>query len=239
MIGGMWSINTIAKTLIVVFALAGQAMGGEEQISIQDIDGNELINELTAVSDDPDLVTMVFWLPEEFWDWSFSQDPSLSSEVREQMVSVIRPYAMFGIVDGKMGPFGGVSFVNFVDLRRGVVLVDGSGGRHKPLSEDVLSPDALNLGAMMKPVLTNFVGPLGENMYFFFFESTVGEGAAIASPQAPGRFSVEVGDQVFDWKTPLSTVIPPKFCPIDNEKMNGTWKYCPFHGAELLEPESE
>jgi len=74
-------------------------------------------------------------------------------------------------------------------------------------------------------------------MALFYFPGTTDQGKRIASTTQEGTFSVEVGDQVFAWRTPLGSVLPKKVCPVDGEEMSGAWTYCPLHGEKLTTQE--
>ena len=199
------------------------------------IDVERLISETQKQTADPNRLTSVWWLPEEFWQSIFSEDETMPEEAVEEILAVVRPYALFGIFDGTLGPLGGATFTDPETLREFIVLVDKHGQRYPPLEPEKISPDARNLAMMMQPLLAGILGPTGESVGFFFFPAVVGDSEPIASATAKGGFRVEVGDQVFEWKTPLGSVLPPKTCPVDREQMSGLWTYCPWHGKELQE----
>lgn len=48
-----------------------------------------------------------------------------------------------------------------------------------------------------------------------------------------GKFSMLMDKTEYKWRLPLSSLLPPRLCPIDDEKLNGAWKFCPTHGVEL------
>lgn len=223
-----------AGALCAVLVLAISSMSSAVSDLDHEIDPNELFADTQRNSLDPDRLTMVWWLPEEFWTWSFAQDDTISEEGVEQFLAVLRPYVLLVVLEGTVGPLGGANFSDLEELRERVALVDAKGGRHTPLGDDGITADARNLASMMKPILANMLGPTGENMGFFFFPSTTGDGEAIASATTEGTFSVEVGDELFEWKTPLGSVLPPKVCPVDDEEMSGAWSYCPWHGKKLV-----
>jgi hypothetical protein len=58
-------------------------------------------------------------------------------------------------------------------------------------------------------------------------------GKNLIDAKLQGQFKVLHSNSDFLWKLPLSTLMPPKFCPVDKEKMKGTWSYCPIHGQKL------
>ena len=63
-----------------------------------------LIDETQKSVPDSDRVTLAWWLPEEFWQWSLSQNPSLTEQGIEEFLDVLRPYTLLAVVDGTIGP---------------------------------------------------------------------------------------------------------------------------------------
>lgn len=195
------------------------------------IDLNSLIRETQQMSQSPDEMTMVWWLPEEFWLSSLSQDASVSPEMMEQFLATIRPYLMLAVLDGTIGAFGGVTYRAEDALRQSTRLRDASGETYTVLPADEIDADTTNLLAMMKPVLVNMLGALGQNMHFVLFRSS--DGDRIADARKPGSFEVVVDDKVFGYRLPLGSVLPPRFDPKTGEQFPGNYRYSPFTGTKL------
>ena len=204
-----------------------------------DFNINTFIQETQKQTPDPDRVTLAWWLPEEFWEWSLTQNQAVSDQGMEEFLEVLRPYLLVVVLDGRIGPLGGITFVGPKELSASVAVVDATGQRYLPLDDDRISPDARNLASMMTPVLANMLGPMGENMAFVYFHALTSDGAPIATTATTGTFSVVVAEQVFEWSTPLGSVLPSKVCPADGQALSGAWSYCPWHGEELVAKDSQ
>lgn len=226
-------ILAIAGALAIASAFVPQTVAEPAQ----EIDFNRLMNETMQQTPAADRLTLVWWLPEEFWKWSVAQEGSLTEKATEEFLAVLRPYTLFVVLDGTLGPMGGATFRDSEDLRKGVVLVDAAGGEYRPIAADGVSADARNLVTMMKPVLANMMGPMGENMTFFFFPGETKDSKPIARAATKGEFVLKVDDEAFAWRTPLGSVLKVKVCPVDGEEMNGAWTYCPWHGKKLAAKE--
>lgn len=212
--------GAVAVCLTVPVFAASTALAQRPDVKL-----NDLISETQKDTPDPDRVTMVWWLPDEYWEVVLQEEAA-------EALSVVGPYVIIGAVDGKIGPFGGITFETETSVRNRLRLVDGEGRAHTPLAEDQVSPDARSLLAMMRPVLGNALGAMGENFHFFVFAGGEGGGAHLSATEE-GSFSVFIGDEEFAWRLPLGSLLPPKFCPVDGEALSGAWKFCPWHGAAL------
>ena len=203
------------------------------------VDINQLVAETQKQTAEANKLMMVWWMPEAFWRATLTQGQAMTAAGADQFLSVLRPYVLVAVVDGSIGPLGGMTFMDQAALASTIRLVDGLGARYSPFDVKDLTSDARNLSAMMRPVLSSMIGQMGENMHFFFFPSTDVNGDRIADAAKPGGFAIELGQEVFRWKLPLGSVLPRKVCPEDGETMNGAWNYCPWHGTELVHQKSE
>ena len=194
---------------------------------------SDLMRETQKRGDLPGRLTVVWWLPEEFWGLALKKSGGLSDEQQEAFLRAVRPYLIFAVVDGKIGPLGGSEFVDQETLRAGIRIVDRKGKDYAPLADDRLSADVKNLSATMKSMFGNMLGAMGQGMSFFIFQATTADGTAIAAATREGTFSLELGEQTFAWRLPLGSLLSQKVCPVDGERMSGAWKYCPFHGKPL------
>lgn len=177
---------------------------------------------------------MVWWIPDQFWQASFSQDPTMSQEQISQFLEVMRPYTLIGVVDAKVGPLGGTNFTSERIVRSRVIIEDREGKTYRPIEESALNPDIKNLLAFMKPVLMNTIGPMGENLHFLVFQSTTQDGQPIADATKEGFFIVNALGEEFKYKLPLGSVLPPKYDPETGEKFPGNYDYNPFTGSRLV-----
>lgn len=216
-----------AALLVCLCAGAAAAQGAK-------VDLGRLVEETQRSSPEPDRMTLVWWIPEEFWRASFSQDASMTKAQTDAFVQTISPYMMFAIVDGKLGALGGVTYKSEEVIRGTIQVVDARGTVYRPLAGDKIDPDTRNLLAMMKPVLGNMMGKMGENMHFVVFPGKDAQGRRIADALKDGSLTLKMGADVFEWKLPLGSLLPPKVCPVDHEQMNGAWKFCPWHGEKLV-----
>ena len=184
-------------TLVLVCFLCSFATvaGAQEwKISV-----NDLIDETQRVSDDPDRLGLVWWLPDAFWEASMSEgDAPSTPEQIEDFLKIFEGYTVFAVADGAIGALGGVSWASPEETRAAAVLHGSDGTRYTPIATDDVSPDAVNLAAMMGPVLEGMLGPMGENMEFLFFPSTGADGEPIADPVAEGTFSFQLGEDMYD-----------------------------------------
>jgi hypothetical protein len=136
-------------------------------------------------------------------------------------------------VDGKIGNFGGVTYESESSIRNSIRLIDNQRNNYRPLSTETVNADMKNFLSMMKPVFVNMLGPLGQNMHFFLFPPKNEAGQDIADAKKEGTFSVKLNQREFKWRLPLGSLLAPKICPVDGERLSGAWKFCPWHGVEL------
>lgn len=198
------------------------------------IDLNALTQETQKTSRKTDEVSLLWWIPEEFWRASLSQNSDLSVTRAEEFLKVLRPYFALVVIDGRMGPLGGLTFKPEAMIRESVQLIDASGKRYRPIHNDSLDGDIRNLLQMFKPILSNMLGPLGQNMHFLLFPARDSRGSMIADARKEGGFSVLLGNAEYKWRLPLGSLLLTKTCPVDGESLNGAWTFCPWHGARLL-----
>ena len=193
-----------------------------------------LVAETQRTSGDPNRVHLVWWVPVDLWPVAMGANPNVSKQQIDQLVRVMSPYTLIAVADGEVGPLGGVNWMSEGALRSRLAIVDSKGEEYTPLSPEQVGADARNLAAVLKPLLTNVVGAVGENLHFFYFPAQTRTGAAIAEAGAEGAFAVKSVDIVHRWRLPLGSLLPPTQCPVDGERMNGGWKFCPWHGKELV-----
>jgi hypothetical protein len=228
-------LNTSAlrSRLLLAAALACACAGAAPAQQAGRIDINALTEETQKTLPDPDRMTLVWWIPEQFWHATLAQDPTTSKAQADAFIRTVSPYVMFVVVDGKIGAFGGVTYKTEDAIRGAIQVVDARGVAHRPLGREKIDADTLNLLMAMKPILASMMGRMGENMHFVLFPAKDAAGRRLADPAQEGALALKLGENSFRWKLPLGSVLPPKTCPVDGERMSGAWKFCPWHGEKL------
>jgi hypothetical protein len=204
---------------------------------------------LPHTSDSPDLLRetqlsiagnghsgLVWWIPLEFWVHS-AEERGESPEKAAETFKALKPYIIVGVFVAKVSLLGSFEFVSSPDMKTNIVIRDAQGNDYAAVAEP--APDAKNLAAAVKPILAGALGKAGENFEFLFFLNQTRQGTVIAEAQQKGQFSIVlkkiagVPESRFEWRLPLTSVMPPKFCPVGKEPVHANWDYCPWHGVAL------
>lgn len=200
-----------------------------------EVDIDDLIAECQRAVRGRSYVGFVWWVPVEFWLESAREESGIPPSVVEEF-EALRAYTTVVVVAGRIGRLGTVHFVSGEDLRANIVIRDRKGIEYRPLAE--ISEEARMLALVLRPVLAQATGRMGESMEVLFFPGANSEGDPISHPLRVGGFEVVlrhvVGDeQVFEFRTPLSSLRPPRFCPAGGERVEANWKFCPWHATPL------
>ena len=173
------------------------------------------------------------WLPEEYWDIALDIDPMIKMLVGKQMLSTIRPYNIFVVSRSEKSSRRIPTYDTRTALQNNIKLIDNNGNSYSPYSGEKIT------GAMQL-ILSDLRQSFAEDfevdkkfLHFFLFPSHDEKKNRITDPTKEGSFSLLVEVKEFEWQLPLPELIPKKECPVDGKLLNGTWKYCPLHGAEL------
>src|SRR5467141_1460558 len=135
-------------------------------------------------------IGIVWWIPADFWEASAKRQGSSPERAREMFAS-LREYTIVCVAVGKMG-IGTINWSTEADVRSNTVLRDSAGINYKSVTE--LSSDAQGLLSIVKPVLTNVLGPMGQNLQFLLYPAKTSAGSTIADARRPGSFSVVISD---------------------------------------------
>ncbi|NNC70130.1 MAG: hypothetical protein HKN90_04825 [Flavobacteriaceae bacterium] len=194
---------------------------------------NKLTEETQQLSESPDKMRMVWWIPTDFWEAVFSQDASIPTSDADKMLAQFEKYTMVATIDGDIDTDGNIQYVSEDDIFNTLKVVDNTQQEFSPLTEDQIDLDTKRLITIMKPVLGNMLGKLGENMHFFLFQRTDDPLHKIVNPKNKESFAVKLNDERFEWQLPLGSLLRPQKCPVDQQLLDGSWTYCPYHGKPL------
>lgn len=196
-----------------------------------------IIKETQQTVGGKDTTGFVWWLPAEFWEQSAIEQGSTPEQARSSFAA-LRDYTMVIIAVGKVG-LGNINWRSEKEIRAGTSLRDSDGQVYQPLQE--ISGDAQGIASIVRPVLANILGPMGQNLQILFFPAKTKSGRPIADPTRASSFSVVLSnlttlkESEFSWRLPLTSLSPPKFCPAGKERVEANWKFCPWHGVPLDE----
>jgi len=174
---------------------------------------------------------MVLWIPAQFWEIVGSQ-MKLPPETVTNIAKEMSPYMMFCVVDYSMEG-SQIVFKSAEDIRTTLKMVDSSKHVYLPLDDKNVSPTALRMVNQFQPIMAKLLGQFGDGMHVFLFDGT-NNGKPAFEVDKPNRFLLTWEGASAKYTLPLASVLPPKYCPIDREQMQGNWNYCPIHGAKLL-----
>jgi len=197
------------------------------------IDSGAVIQETQHMTNTKDELKFVWWIPVDFWQISLREEKDMTTAQIDEITKIFSPYLTVVVVDGKVGPMGGVKYISEADIRAGIKIRDRQGKLYGPLDEDKLDPDFKNGLGFMKPVFANLLGPMGENMQIFVFPVADSKGQKIADATKEGSFTVLLDGKEFKWRLPLGSLLPSKTCPACGEKLSGAYKFCHWDGTKL------
>jgi hypothetical protein len=204
-------------------------------------DDPDLLRETQLGIREKEYVGLVWWTPFEFWQVSGAQQ-GIPPETTAKNMRALHDYTIVTIFLARISGLGALDFVSREDIRKNVRLRDASGVEYLPIPEP--SQDAKILSAIIRPVLAGALGKAGENFDMLFFPARGKDGVLIADAARKGQFFVVLKniagspESVYEWNTPLTSIAPPKYCPVGKERVHADWDYCPRHGVPLNSPQN-
>ena len=196
----------------------------------------KMLHDTQRIAQGPEQLTLVWWIPSDFWRASMAQNPNLTGEQIDHLVQLLDDYAIFAVVAGKIGPLGGFSARPSDDLRANVALTVG--GTPRPIALDAnLNADTRNFIAMMKPMIANMLGQLGQSFEFFVYPNAKGDATRL-DPKKPGQFVYTVFDQAFEWKLPIGSFLPDMVDAKTGQAFPGDYVFNPYTGDRLKTSEA-
>ncbi|MFK8045289.1 MAG: hypothetical protein AB8B72_07330 [Crocinitomicaceae bacterium] len=198
------------------------------------VDLDQFLAETQISSGGTEEVKIIWWIPVEFWSVALADDKSLTETQKEDMLNSLSEIFLVGVVHGSMDAGINMEYESYKAIKKSLVVTGQNGEKYKPLNDGDISVEVEVLLAAFKPVLKSLIGNMGENFHFYVFSDNV-DGKRIADPLAGGKVDFKLFSEHHEVKTPLGSLLPKKICPVDDEPMNGGWKYCPHHGEALVE----
>ncbi len=199
------------------------------------IDLTKFTQETQKFSQDANKMEFVWWIPVDFWQESFKNDPTVSRTDADELIDAFDDYVMVAVVDGTMNDYGTVSYKSYSTVESKLYILDKSQKKYSPLSSSKVNAKTNEMLGAFKPIMANMLGNMGQNMHIFLFPKKDANGAVIDDPKGEGSFSVVLGTTTYKWKLPLISLYPVMPCEKCKEDCSGAWTYCPWCGAILPE----
>ncbi|MBZ5495094.1 MAG: zinc ribbon domain-containing protein [Acidobacteriia bacterium] len=219
--------TAVGLFLAFILALEGPALAQGV------IDMPALTQETQKLARTPGDITMVWWIPEDYWRASMAVNSQMTKAKLDEFIELLSPYTMVAVVDGKIGTFGSVTYKSEESIRESIVIKDNQGQSYIPLAEDAVSANMKTMLQIIKPMVANMLGNMGQNLHFVLFPTRTKEGTLIADAWKKGSFRVFLGTREFKWRLPLDSLLPGKKCASCGEEAKGSWIFCPWCGAKL------
>lgn len=228
----MTTLQTQSTALAVIFMLFF-SLNLIAQKKADDIDLTVFIKDTQKQQGGENKLKMAWWIPAEFWRSAAKQGGMVDDADLADLERIVSGYCMMAVVDGKMTNYGGMIFTDKELITESLVFTDQFNKKHRPIATEKLGEELQYLLVILKPMIQNMMGRLGENFHFYVFKDEE-NGQRLFDPYKEGKIHLKVLEADFEWATPLPSFMEPKMCPVDGEEMNGTWSYCPIHGKELM-----
>jgi hypothetical protein len=225
------SILFVLVTLLILTALpltfaAPQGTATSQRQPAIDLD--DLIAETQKTVRGTDHTGLVWWIPVEFWE--------ASGAGSTDQLKPLRNYTMVVAAVGQVSGLAGITWVERSELQSNLIVRDSKG---REVSSIRTTPRDLQLlTEILQLFFRQELGEMGKNVHIFYFPAVDSDGAPLADPRKAGNMVAMIRkiagrDQAFEWKLPLTSLTPPKFCPTGGERVEASWKYCPWHGTDL------
>ena len=227
------SISTLSTAGVVAWVIGAPLTAAQEPTAAQTLAA--LNQETRRQLNDSGLADFVWWLPTYWWRLSLGGNDTVPLSFLQRTETALSEYTLVLIAHSEAGP-GSLTWAEEPELSLLVALRDQQGEEYPPIPTEQVSADARAAVDAIRPSFEGLLGPVGRNFHFFFFPAATESGTPLADPRSPGEFSVRVADERYDWRLPLGSLLPEKQCPVDGERLNGAWLFCPWHGERLVAP---
>jgi hypothetical protein len=215
-----------ALCLSCLLLAAGPAAGAARRVRL-----DELIRDTQQMRQEKGHISVVWWIPEAFWKTGLGRVEGVTAKQVEDFVKPLRPYVLVAVVAGRIDPFGEIDYSGEAEVRESARIVGDGGKEVAPAAPGDVKTGATELLGSIRPAISKAIGPMGKHVHFLLFPAKDLD----SPPRAEGKgtFKFKFGKDVFRWRLPLNASVAPAVCPDCGEKVSGSYRYCPWCGAEL------
>jgi hypothetical protein len=203
------------------------------QSRADEVDIQALVKETQISRQAAGKLDLVWWIPTEFWSESFRRNAAMPALQRDEMIATIDEYVIVAAIESNIGTLGTMSSTSKEDMEKEAKLVVGK-VQLSPIPESELTAGARNFVQIMKPVIANMLGQVGQGLHFIAFKGKNEKGEAVVNPKLPGQLSFKLGEKSFDYRLPLGSLLPAKMDADSGDRFPGNFNYNPYTGKKLV-----
>ena len=238
----MRAYATTLTALVVGALLSAAPSYALERRQFVNVVTEQLIEDTqVSVPCDDSHMSLVWWIPQEFWQVTFANDKTTSEADKKNILSRLKPYSIIAICQADISDFGAFRFYqkSEIENRLDLSITKKDGRLHKRTPMKEVDPDLKILLGMFTPILAAAIGDMGKNVHFYVLDDVASAGVRDIDPYSTGALNVRLatrkGDQLkATIELPLNSLYVPRRCP-NGKEAHVTWKYCPWTGQKLPE----
>ena len=191
----------------------------------------KLIEQTQLSSEDNDKMSLIWWIPKEFWYAALSEDPSFTEAGIKEFENIFKHYTIIMAVDGVIGRFGNVTYTSAEKLGQNIEIYDEKFTVYKPLKEKEISSELKGMFSVWKPMFASMLGDMGENINYYVFQNNYN--TEVMDAYGNAQYKIKMMGDDYKFKLPLGVLFPPKTCSKCNDEFMGSYKFCPYDGNKL------
>lgn len=224
-----------------IFTFNSKTLGVEPK-ETSDVEFETLIDETQELSPTDSGLSGIWWIPLEFWQVGLEQDSSITEAGKEQILRIIEPYFMLGVIKENESSLDNAEFSNLEQIKQNLTFsfITDTGEEKTLTPVEEIPSDLEPLQEGIRIALQQRLGQVGENFHLLVFENTTPEGDRLISPYESGTIDVtlsednNVATSNLTIELPLNSLYVPRICP-NGKEAHISWEYCPWDGTELEE----
>ncbi|MBX2827625.1 MAG: hypothetical protein KTR22_05655 [Flavobacteriaceae bacterium] len=197
------------------------------QRKAEKIDASQLLTEIIITKKEGQNIKQLLLMPKEYWGAALEGTQFDNNEIISELESIFEDYLIVGCINVEFTMFSGL-LKNDSDLK----VINTEGEAILPIAKDAIDPKVQSMLDVMQPAMAQMVGQLGEKLEFVVFNNSGDQ--KILDSYEKGKLQFILNETEFTYRTPFSALVAPKYCPEDQEKLQGNWDYCPWHGVPLI-----
>ncbi|WP_395010255.1 hypothetical protein [Undibacterium sp.] len=232
------------KKLYIAFAILTMVAAHSNAIEkklLKDINTSSMTAEtqVTAKGGSENHVSLVWWIPSEFWKAVLSKDVNLTEMQKTSMIEVIANISLVAVVQADVSAIGSLKYYSKEEIGKNMVLsfVDSKGKKEKLSPLQKIDSDLELVLGQFKPILGSAMGNLGNNLHFYVFNDRSQTSTRILDPYQKGQIDVQLANKdktLLDAsiELPLNALFIPRKCS-NGKDAHVSWNYCPWTGQKL------